>query len=63
MQNFQQNYAPPEFQGQQQQGSQRADNQGQRRFQSFEDQMLTFMFENNRILNPHEHKFGELTLF
>ena len=36
MQNFQQNYTPPGFQGQQQ-GSQRVDNQGQRRSQSFED--------------------------
>ena len=35
---------------QQQQGSQRAENQGQRRSYSFEEQMLTFMVENKRLL-------------
>ena len=60
-QNFH-NYAPPGFQGQQQ-GVQRANNQGQRRSQSFEDQMLNFMYENKRILNLHDQKFAELAVF
>ena len=63
MPNFQQQYAPHGFQGQRLQGSQRAKNQGQRRSQSFEDQMLTFMGENKRLLNIHEHKFAELIAF
>ena len=63
MQNFQQQYAPQGFQGQQQQGSQRAENQGQRRSQSFEYQMLSFMGENKKLLNIHEQKFVELAAF
>ena len=58
MQNFQQLYAPHGFQGQQQQGSQKVENQGQRRYVSFEDQMMTFMGENKRLLNIHELKFA-----
>ena len=30
---------------------------------SFEDQMLTFMGENKRLLNLHEQKFAELVAF
>ena len=62
VQDFQQNYAPPGFQGQQQ-GSQRVENQGQRRSHSFEDQMLAYMSENKRILNLNEQKFAELAVF
>ena len=62
VQNFQQNYAPPGFQGQQQ-GNQRAKNQGQMISQSFKDQILTYISENKRILNLHEQKFGELVVF
>ena len=58
-QNFQQGYAPPKFQ-QQQQGEGRNDYQGQRRAQTFEDQMLQFMGENKKLLNFHEQKFAEL---
>ena len=60
--NYHQNYAPPGFQGQNQ-GIQRADNQGQKRSQSFEDQMLSYMAKNKRILNLHEQKFVELDVF
>ena len=63
VQNFQQQYAPHGFQGQQQQGSQREKNPRQMRSQSFEDQMLTFMGENKRLLNIHEQKFVELAAF
>ena len=31
--------------------------------QSFEDQMLHFMSENNKILNLHEKKFSDLENF
>ena len=64
-QNFQQHFASPGFQQQQQQkqqGSQRAENQGQRR-SSFEEHMLTFMGENKRLLNIHEQKFADLAAF
>ena len=30
---------------------------------SFEDQMLTFIGENKRLLNIHEQKFAELVAF
>ena len=50
-------------QQQQQQAGQRADNQGQRRSNSFEDQMLTFMGKNKRLLYIHEHKFAKLVTF
>ena len=60
-QNFQQHYASPGFQ--QQQGSQRAKNKGQRRSSSFEEQMLTFMGGNKRLLNIHEQKFSDLAAF
>ena len=57
-------HALPGFQQQQQQhAGQREDNQGQRRFNSFEDQMLTFMGENKRLINIHEYKFAELVAF
>ena len=62
MQNFQEQYASQGFQGQQQ-GSQREENSGQRRSQSFEDQMLTFMGENKRLPNIHEQKFSKLAAF
>ena len=58
-QNFQQGYAPPRFQ-QQQQGEGRNEYQGQKRAQTFEDQMLQFMGENKKLLNFHEQKFAEL---
>ena len=35
----------------------------QRRSQFFEDQMLTVIGENKRLLNIHEHKFAELETF
>ena len=50
-------------QQQQQQAGQRADNQGQRRSNSFEDQMLAFIRESKRLLNIHEQKFAELATF
>ena len=58
-QNFQQGYAPPRFQ-QQQQGESRKEYQGQKRVQTFEDQMLQFMGENKKLLNFHEQKVAEL---
>ena len=60
--NFQQHYASPGFQ-QQQQGSRRAENHGQRRSSSFEEQMLTFIGENKRLLPTHEKKFADLAAF
>ena len=33
------------------------------RSHSFEDQMLTFIGENKRMLNIHDQKFAELTAF
>ena len=57
--NFQQMYAPPRFQ-QQQQGEGINEYQGQKRAQTFEDQMLQFMGENKKLLNFHEQKFAEL---
>ena len=66
-QNFRQHYASPRFQQQQQhhhhQGSQRVENQGQRRSSSFEEQMLTFIGKNKRLLNIHERKFADLVAF
>ena len=62
--NMQQYHASRGFQQQQQQqAGQRADNQGQRRSNSFEDEMLAFMGENKRLLNIHEQKFAELAAF
>ena len=61
--NYQQAYAQPRFQEQQQQRDNRGDYQGQKRTQSFEDQMLHFMLENKRILNLHERKFSDLENF
>ena len=43
--------------------NQRENNQGQRRSASFEEQMLTFMGENKKLLNIHEHKFADLAAF
>ena len=43
--------------------NQRAENQGQRRSQSFEEQMLSFMGEKKRLLNIHEQKFAKLATF
>ena len=65
-QNMQQYHASPRLQQQQQQqqlARQRAENQGQRRSNSFEDHMLTFMGENKRLLNIHEQNFAELDAF
>ena len=45
---------------QQQGGENRNEYQGQRRAQSFEDQMLQFMGDNKKLLNLHEKKFAEL---
>ena len=61
-QNYQQSYIPPGFQGQHQ-GIQRADNQGQKKSQSSEEQMLSYMAEIKRISNMHGHKFAELSFF
>ena len=47
----------------QQQGLQREDNQGQKRSQLFEDQMLNYMAKNKRIINLHEQKFVEIVVF
>ena len=62
---MQQYHASPGFQQQKQKqlAGQRAENQGQRKSNSFEDQMLSFMGENKRLLNIHEHKFAELAAF
>ena len=43
--------------------NQRENNQGQRRSASFEEQMLTFIGENKKLLNIHEHKFADLVAF
>ena len=51
---------PPRLQQQQQGNEQRNEYQGQRRAQSFEEQMLQFMGDNKKLLNLHEQKFGEL---
>ena len=56
-QKFQQGYAPPRFQ-QQQQGKSRNEYQGQKRAQTFEGQMMQFMGENKKLLNFHEQKFS-----
>ena len=51
---------PPRFQQQQQGNEQRNEYQGQRRSQSFEEQMLQFMVDNKKLLNLHEQKFAKL---
>ena len=51
---------PPRFQQQQQGNEQRNKYQGQRRAQSFEEQMLQFMGDNKKLLNLQEQKFAEL---
>ena len=58
-QNFNQRYAPPRFQ-QQQQEEDRNEYQGKKRAQILEDHMLQFMGENKKLLNFHEKKFAEL---
>ena len=63
MPNYHKQYGQHGFQGQQQQNNQRIDNQDPRRSQSFEEQMLSFMVENKRLLNIHEQKFAELAAF
>ena len=59
--NHHQAYTQHGFQQQQYQQQQNRDNrgkyQGQRRTQTFEDQVLQFMTENKRILNVHEKNF------
>ena len=62
---MQQYHALQGFQQQQQQqeARQKVDNQGQRRSNSFEDQMLAFMGENKTLLNINEQKFVELASF
>ena len=62
-QNYQQAYARHRFQEQQQQRENKGEYQGQKRTQSFEDQMLHFMSKNKRILNLHEKKFSDLENF
>ena len=63
-QSYHQAYAQPGFQQQQQQNrDNRGEYQGQKRTQTFEDQVLQFMIENKRILNVHEKKFVELEIF
>ena len=62
-QGFQQGYNPPRFQQQQKQGENINEYQGQKRTQSFEEQMLQFMGDNKKLLNLHEHKFTELETF
>ena len=62
-QGFQQRYNPPRFQQQQQQGENKNEYQGQKRAQSFEEQMLQFMGDNKKLLNLHEQKFVELDSF
>ena len=57
-----QNYAPLGFEGQYP-GIQRENNQGQKRYLSFEEKMLNFMAENKSILNLHEQKFSKLVVF
>ena len=59
-QNFQQGYHPPSFQQQQQQEDQRNEYQGQKRTQSFEEQMLQFMGDNKKLFHTHEQKFAKL---
>ena len=51
-QNYQHNYNPLGFQGKHQ-GIERVDNQGHKRSQSFEEQMLNYIAENKRMLNLH----------
>ena len=51
---------PPRFQQQQQGNEHRNEYQGQRRSQSFEEQMLQFMLDNKKLLNLHEQKFAKL---
>ena len=63
MQNYQHQHGKHGFQGQQQQNNQMVENQGQRRSQSFEEQMISFMGENKRLLNIHEQKFTKLAAF
>ena len=62
-QDLQQGYNPPRFQRQQQQGENKNEYQGQKRAQSFEEQMLQFMRDNKKMLNNHEQKFYELETF
>ena len=62
-QNYHQAYAQPRFQEQQHNRDNIGEYQGQKRTQSFEDQMLHFMSENKRILNMHEKRFSELENF
>ena len=58
-QKFQQGYAPPRFQ-EQQQGEGINEYHIQKRTQAFEDRMLQFMGENKKLLNFHEQWFAEL---
>ena len=51
---------PPRVQQQQQGNEQRKEYHGQRRAQTFEEQMLQFMGDNKKLLNLHEQKFAEL---
>ena len=51
------------FQEQQQQRDNRGEYQGQKRTQSFKDQMMYFRSENKRILNLNDKIFSELENF
>ena len=44
-------------------GEGRNDYQGNRRTQSFEEQMLQFMGDNKRLIHFHEHKLSDLEYF
>ena len=62
-QNYHQVYTQHRFRQQQQQNrDNRGEYQGQKRTQTFEDQVLQFMTENKRM-NVHEKKFTELENF
>ena len=67
-QNYQPAYVQPRFLEQQHRQQQyykdnRADHQGQKRTQSFEEKMLQFMSKNKRLLNVHEKRFADLKNF
>ena len=61
--NYHPAYTQPGFQQQQQNKDNIGEYQGQKRTQTFADQVLQFMTENKRILNVHEKKFAELKNF
>ena len=62
-QNYHQASSQPRFKEQQWKMDNRGEYQGQKRIQSFEDQMLHFISENKRIMNLQEKIFFELENF